>query len=130
MEEKIYEKVKEKHCRITTQYMRTLGIIGENDEIKTGPPKKNIDLWTILSKLGLIEITDETCEIIDNFHDDLFKLGIHFGVNYGKRMIIEAIQEDPAGFDAIMGIDPEEYVSYNVEPPFIDGLREAIMDEK
>ena len=130
MEEKIYNEIKEKNFKTTSQYLKALGIIDENDNVKGGTPKKNIDLGIILSQFGLIELNEETSEIIDEYHDYVFKLGIELGVNSGKKMIIEAIKNDDSVFDELMKIDPNEYTNYSVEPSFIDGVREAILNEK
>ena len=130
MEEKIYTEIKEKHFNTTSQYLKALGIIDETDKVKGGTPKKNIDLGIILSQLELIELNEETSEIIDEYHDYVFKLGIELGVSSGKKMTIEAIKHDNSVFDELMKIDPDEFTNYSIEPSFIDGIREAILNEK
>ena len=125
MKDKIYEEIKEKNLKTTEQYMRVLGIIDDDDEIKCGTPKKNIDLGIILSKLELIELNEETSNTIDEFHDYIFKLGIDIGVGSGKKLMIEAIQNDDSIFEKLMEIDPQEYVNYPIEPAFINQIREA-----
>lgn len=130
MKDKIYEEIKEKNRKTTEHYMRALGIIDSSDKVKSSIPKKNIDLGIILSKLNLIELNEETSNTIDEFHDYVFKLGIDIGVGSGKKLMIEAIQQDKSLFEDLMEIDPQEYVNYPIEPAFIEGIREVILDEK
>ena len=44
MEDKIYEIIKEKNAKSACRYMKYLGIIDDEDSVKSGIPKKNIDL--------------------------------------------------------------------------------------
>ena len=119
MEDKIYEIIKEKNAKTAGMYMKYLGIIDDEDSVKSGIPKKNIDLLIILSNIGLIGQNPETGDLINEFHDYLYKLGISVGIGHGKRMIIESIREYPDSFENIMEIDPEDFVNYNIEPTFI-----------
>lgn len=130
MEDKIYEIIKEKNAKSAGMYMKYLGIIDDEDSVKSGIPKKNIDLLIILSNIGLIGQNPETGDIINEFHDYLYKLGISVGIGHGKRMIIESIREYPDSFENIMEIDPEDFVNYNIEPTFIHDLKESIANEK
>ena len=130
MEDKIYEIIKEKNAKSAGMYMKYLGIIDDEDSVKSGIPKKKIDLLIILSNIGLIGQNPETGDIINEFHDYLYKLGISVGIGHGKRMIIESIREYPDSFENIMEIDPEDFVNYNIEPTFIHDLKESIANEK
>jgi len=130
MEDKIYEIIKEKNAKSAGMYMKYLGIIDDEDSVKSGIPKKNIDLLIILSNIGLIGQNPETGDLINEFHDYLYKLGISVGIGHGKRMIIESIREYPDSFENIMEIDPEDFVNYNIEPTFIHDLKESIANEK
>ena len=130
MEDKINEIIKEKNAKSAGMYMKYLGIIDDEDSVKSGIPKKNIDLLIILSNIGLIGQNPETGDIINEFHDYLYKLGISVGIGHGKRMIIESIREYPDSFENIMEIDPEDFVNYNIEPTFIHDLKESIANEK
>ncbi len=130
MEDKIYEIIKEKNAKSAGMYMKYLGIIDDEDSVKSGIPKKNIDLLIILSNIGLIGQNPETGDIINEFHDYLYKLGISVGIGHGKRMIIESIREYPDSFENIMEIEPEDFVNYNIEPTFIHDLKESIANEK
>lgn len=130
MEDRIYEIIKEKNAKSAGMYMKYLGIIDDEDSVKSGIPKKNIDLLIILSNIGLIGQNPETGDIINEFHDYLYKLGISVGIGHGKRMIIESIREYPDSFENIMEIDPEDFVNYNIEPTFIHDLKESIANEK
>lgn len=130
MEDKIYEIIKEKNAKSAGRYMKYLGIIDDEDSVKSGIPKKNIDLLIILSNIGLIGQNPETGDLINEFHDYLYKLGISVGIGHGKRMIIESIREYPDSFENIMEIDPKDFVNYNIEPTFIHDLKESIANEK
>ena len=130
MEDKIYEIIKEKNAKSAGMYMKYLGIIDDEESVKSGIPKKNIDLLIILSNIGLIGQNPETGDLINEFHDYLYKLGISVGIGHGKRMIIESIREYPDSFENIMEIDPEDFVNYNIEPTFIHDLKESIANEK
>lgn len=126
LKDKIYDDIKEKNCKVSGKYMKTLGIISNESEVKSGIPKKNIDFMTILAKLDLIEINEENLETIDEFHDYLFKLGLELGVSHGKRQVIDAIKSNSIDFKQIMEIDPEEYTKNAFEPTFISDMKEAL----
>lgn len=130
MEDKIYEIIKEKNAKSAGKYMKILGVVNNEDAVKIGTPKKNIDLSIILSNIGLIESNQETNDIINKFHDYLYKLGIRVGVGLGKRMIIESIRAYPDSFENMMDIDPEDFVDYDIKPTFINDLKESITHEK
>lgn len=125
MKDKIYEEIKEKNRENTEHYLKVLGIINDDEKIKFGTAKKNIDLGIILSKLELIELNEENSNTIDEFYDYLFTLGIDTGVGIGKKLMVEAIQKDDSLFEKLMKINPQEYVDYPIEPAFIDDIREA-----
>ena len=130
MKDKIYDEIKEKHCKSSGKYMKSFGIINDENEVESGTPKKNIDLMIILSNLELIEPNQETLDKINEFHDYLFKLGIEIGVGQGKKMVIDAIKNDDATYDKLMEIDPEQYTNYEFEPTFISDMKEALFNEK
>mgnify|MGYP006908800527 CR=1 FL=1 len=130
MKEKIYEKVKEDSKQAYAHYLKAFGIIDDEKSVKSETPKKNIDLMILLSKLGLIESNSENIEIINEFHDYLFKLGIEMGVGHGKRMVIDAIKSRSIDFKKLMEMNPQEFVAYNLEPPFIADMKEALANEK
>ena len=129
MIEKIFEKIKQKEQKSANHYLKALGIVGEKENVIGGNPKKNMDLAIILSNLGLIEITPETGEIIDEYHDYLFKLGIENGVGMGKKIVFDAVANEEISLEEIMDIDPEEYVNFNFQPSFIHDMKEAIRNE-
>lgn len=110
--------------------MKSIGIVKNENEVRAGTPKKNIDLMVILTNIGLIDNNPENMDKINDFHDYLFKLGIEIGVAQGKKMIIDAIKEDRADFNEIIKIDPEHYTAYDFEPTFISDMKEAISNEK
>jgi len=130
MEDKIFNVIKEKNAKSADHYMKILGIVKEEDSVKFGVPKKNLDFLIILSKLGLIGPDSEYGETINDFHDYLYKLGINVGIGYGKRMIIDSIKEYPESFEGLMDINPEEIVDYDIKPTFINDLKESITNEK
>ena len=131
MEDKIYEIIKEKNAKSSGHYMKILGIVEDENSIKFGTPKKNIDLMIILSNLGLIEPNPENGEIIDDYHDYLYKFGINLGIGNGKKIIIDSIKENPNSFETIMELDPEEFVNYDdIKPTFIHDLKESITNEQ
>ena len=130
MEEKIYEKIKNDGMDISGAFLRCLGIINEKDKLTGRIPKKNIDLFILLDKLGLIEDPEGISEKIDEFYDYLFQLGIITGISGGKKMMIEAIKNDEIDFDEIMSVNPEAIVTYGYIPTFISDLMEARLNEK
>lgn len=130
LKDKIYEEIKEKHCRSSGKYMKSFGIITDENNLTSGTPKRNIDLMAILSNLGLIEANQETIDKINEFHDYLFKLGIEIGVSQGKKIVIDAMKHNNAVFDKLMEINPEDYTDYEFEPTFISDMKEALFNEK
>jgi hypothetical protein len=129
MEDKIYEKLKEQEIESATRYIKILGA-SYAPEITDLIPKKNIDFATILNRMGLIELTQENREKINDFHDYLFKLGINLGVSHGKKMIIDAVKDDDIDFQEILDVNPEDLVDFNMEPTFIRDYKEAVVNEK
>lgn len=130
MEDKIYEKLKEDSAKSYAHYLKMMGVIDDENAVKSETPKKNVDFMTLLSRLELIESNDENMETISEFHDYLFKFGIEMGISHGKRMIIDAIKSDSVDFEKLMEINPQEFVTYEFEPPFIADMKEAISNEK
>ena len=129
MEDKIYQKLKEQEIESANHYLNVMGI-SDKSPINGTVPKKNIDFETILKRTGLIEDTRENSEIINEFHDYLFKFGINLGIGHGKQMIIEAIQEDNLDFEELMNVNPDEIVNFNLEPTYIRDMKEAMFNEK
>lgn len=125
LQDKIYENIKENNCKTIGKYMKTMGFVDDESEIKCGKPKKNMDFLIILSNLGLIEQNPKMGEIVNEFHDRLFKLGIEIGVIHGKKIIIDAIKKDKIDFEKLMEINPKEYTNYNPEPIFICNIEEG-----
>jgi hypothetical protein len=130
MQDKIYEKLKEDSAKSYAHYLKKLGIITDEKSITGETPKKNMDLMTLLSKLGLIENNAENMKTINEFHEYLFKLGIEVGIGHGKRMVIESIKADAIDFKKLMEMDPQEFVTYNMDPTFISDMKEAFENEK
>lgn len=127
MENKIYEKIKEKQKECSDHYSKLIGIDTEHyDTI----PTKNFDLMNLLKKLELLPEDCDKLDEINEFYDYLFKLGIETGINLGKRQAITEIRNNSANFEEFMEIDPEMIVNYNVEPTFISDLKEALLNEK
>ena len=125
MEDKIYEKVKNDGMRSYGLFLRSLGIIENENEINGQTPKKNLDFLIILTKLDLIEANSVNGEKIDEFHDYLFKLGISTGIIGGKKMIIEGIKNEEIDFDEIMDVNPDDIVNFEYLPAFISDLMEV-----
>ncbi len=123
MEEKIYQKIKEDEKQTAKRYGKIFGI---NEEITDTVPKKNYDLEVLLKKLELIPKDSEIINEINKFHDYLIKFGINVGIGAGKKIIIEAIQNETFEFDKLFDINPDNIVKYNMEPTFIRDLKEAI----
>lgn len=130
MENKIFEKLQKDEIESAQRYMVALGVIEEGQNIRKTIPKKNTDLEILLAKLDLIEPNKEIDEIINDFHDYLYKLGIQAGISGGKKQLIEAVKDGYVDFDDLMKINPDDLVTYNMEPTFIRDLKEAVMNEK
>lgn len=130
MKDKIYEKIKEDSTKSYAHYLKMLGVIDDENSVKSETPKKNVDFMILLSRLGLIESNPENMDTIEEFHDYLFKFGIEMGVGHGKRMIIDAIKSNSVDFEELMNINPEEFVTYDLKPTFISDMKEALLNEK
>lgn len=127
MENKIYEKFKENEISSANHYFKVIGI---NEEITGTIPNKNFDILTLLNHLGLLPEDPKNLDKINEFYEYLFKYGIELGISTGKKITIEAIQNNEIDFEELMEIDPESLVKYNMEPKFITDIKEAIMNEK
>ena len=109
MIDKIYEKFEEDEIKNRNNYLKSMNMIGENEKITSIEYRKNIDLMTILTKVGLVENNDKTKEIISNFHEYLFKLGIELGISKGKQIAIDMIINEDVDMDLLMNVNPKDY---------------------
>ena len=90
-----------------------------NVNLKERIRNENLDMLTLLSELGLIEENINNLDIINEFHEYLFKLGIEIGVADGKRMITDALKNDEIIIDEIKNIDGDKYTNFKFTAPFI-----------
>lgn len=127
--DKIYEDIEEKQTKVSSKYMKTLGIVKDENAITGIAPKQNLDFMIILHNLGLIESNSENMEKIDEFYKYLFKLGLEIGVHQGKKLLINALKKDMVDFDELMEFDIDILLNFDFEPTFITDMKEALNEK-
>ena len=111
MIDKIFDETIEQEKKEFEKQLKKFGIIAESDEITKRLFKVNMDLLVILTKTGLIENTSENNAIIEEFHDEMYKLGIELGVHKGKKHIAELVKNDEITLEEINSYNPEDFSS-------------------
>ena len=127
MIDKIYKKVKEDEKKSAQYYNESLGI----DDIDYSEiiSKTNYDLITILTKTGLLKEDSKNLEIVDEFYEYLFKLGIKIGIDQGKKWFIDNLKEDKVDFNKIMNIDPEILIQHDTKPSYVQDMINSLEKE-
>ncbi len=78
MKDKLFNDYVKQETESSKQYYKAMG--RGNVNIKERIPNENLDMVSLLSKLGLIEENMNNRSIINDFHDYLFKFGIEMEV--------------------------------------------------
>ena len=117
MKDKIFNDYVKQETNSSKRYYKVMGM--GNVNLKERIRNENLDMLTLLSELGLIEENINNLDIINEFHEYLFKLGIEIGVADGKRMITDALKNDEIIIDEIKNIDGDKYTNFKFTAPFI-----------
>ena len=122
MENKIYEKYLKDQLKTANKYSPK-NYFGNVDGIVAN---RNIDLMNILSKNNIIELNKENAIIIDKFNENLFKIGIKFGISDGKQVIISLIKRGDKSVDKLMNMDSEKITTFNYVPTYILDMKRKL----
>ena len=117
MKDKIFNDYVKQETESSKQYYKAMGM--GNVNIKERIPNENLDMVTLLSKLGLIEKNMDNLNIINDFHDYLFKFGIEMGVADGKHIIMDALKNNKITIDEIKNINCDKYTDFKFASPFL-----------
>ena len=121
MQEEIFERIMESRKAAAIKYMKILGTIDEDfdEESYKVPSYRTDDLKRILAKLKLIKNTVQNYNIIDEFHEDLYKLALEIGIKRGKILIINVVKEGNMDYSKIMAVETKKFSNIQIEPDII-----------
>lgn len=129
MIDEIYDKIKEEQINSANYYNIELGLMDESEKITGTTGAANIDLLKIFTKIGLIEDTYENLDIISEYYDYVFKLGIEMGINSGAQLMIEAIKSNYLDLKTAKKINPDDCLNFDLKPQYVYDMLDDMENE-